>query len=596
MAASTRVLAAALLVGATGALLAGQGQSRDTTSTPAAPGSALLSGRVLNDLTNRPIRRAVVSITGAETRLRQTSITDDNGAFAFRGLQPDRYTLGASRPGYVATGYGARKVGRPGTAISMAAGEQRTDLMLRMPPGAVVTGVVRNGSGEPVSGVRVMLLRQSFGYDTGERTLENASSGLGAASDDRGEYRIFGLRADEYYVVVTMGIGLRSSNELRETNRAEIDWAMRQLQSFATASPVATATAPPPGRTVDFAPVFYPNAYSQSSASMIAVKEGEERRGVDITIDPIPTAKVFGTVISPDGVLPPNLMVNVIAHDTVPGVPFSGFGNARVDANGKFVSPGLSPGDYTITVRVGTGRAGGPTTPATQTLFGLTTVSVSGSDLETTVTLRPGTAVSGHVVFEATSLKAPTDLTTVGVSLTPMRGRTPTLGVGTATVDASGAFTFTGVTPGRYRLSSSLTGWQLKSGIIQGVETLDTPIELGTTDVTGAEVTLTDRTTEVSGRLLDAAGKAAPEYFIIVYSNDRKFWTPQSRRIQSVRPGSDGRFIAKNLPPGDYLIAAVTDVEQGEWYDPEFLRQLLPGSTKVTLTEGGKVTQDLQIR
>jgi len=596
MVASTRLVAAALLVGASVALVAGQGQSRDTTSTPAAPGSALLSGRVVNDVTNRPVRRAVVSITGADTRLRLTSITDDNGAFAFLGLQPDRYTLGATRPGYVTTGYGARKVGRPGTPISIAAGEQRTDLALRMPPGAVVTGVVRNGSGEPLPGVRVMLLRQSFGYDTGERTLASAGPGIGLPTDDRGEYRIFGLAADEYYVVATMGLGIRSTNELRETSRAEIDWATRLLQLLGPASPGATAQAPAAGRTVDYAPVFFPNVYSQSGASIVAVKEGEERRGVDITIDPIPTAKVFGTVIAPDGVLPPNLLVSVIAHDTVPGVPFSGFGNARVDANGKFVSPGLSPGDYTITVRVGGGRGGGPATPATQTLFGLTTVSVSGSDLETTVTLRPGVTVSGRVVFEATTLKAPTDLSTVGVSLTPVRGRTPTLGVGAATVDASGAFTFTGVTPGRYRLSSSLTGWQLKSGTIQGVETLDTPIELGSTDVSGAEVTLTDRTTEVSGRLLDAAGKPAPEYFIIVFSADRKSWIPQSRRIQSVRPGSDGRFTAKNLPPGDYLIAAVTDVEQGEWYDPQFLTQLLPGSTKVTLGEGGKVTQDLQIR
>ena len=78
MVASTRLVAAALLVGASVALVAGQGQSRDTTSTPAAPGSALLSGRVVNDVTNRPVRRAVVSITGADTRLRLTFITDDN--------------------------------------------------------------------------------------------------------------------------------------------------------------------------------------------------------------------------------------------------------------------------------------------------------------------------------------------------------------------------------------------------------------------------------------------------------------------------------------------------------------------------------------
>lgn len=596
MAAAPRtVIAAAALVSVVSALVAGQGQSRDSAITE--PGAAVLSGRVLNDLTGRPVRRAVVSINGAERRLRLTAITDDNGTFMFSGLQPDRYTLGASRPGYVPAGYGARKVGRPGTPISIAAGERRTDITLRMPPGAVVTGTVRSGSGEPLAGIRVMLLRQSFGYDTGERTLTSASPGLGSATDDRGEYRIFGLQADEYYAVATMGLGLRSTNELRETSSAEIDWAMRQLQVLGQAASGISVPAPAPGRAVDYAPVFFPNAYSQAGASMVTVKEGEERRGIDITVDTIPTAKVLGTVISEDGVLPPNLMVNVIAHDTVPGVPFSGFGNARVDANGKFVSPGLAPGDYTITVRVGGGRTGGAApAQATQSLFGLATVSVNGTDLETTVTLRPGVMVSGRLAFNATTLTPPADLSTINIGLSPMRGRTPTLGVASVRPDATGAFTFPGVTPGRYRLFANVTGWQLQSATIGGIETLDVPIDLGTADVTGAVVTLTDKTTEVSGRLLDAAGKPAPEYFIIVYSSDKTFWTPQSRRIQSVRPGSDGRFTAKNLPPGDYLIAAVTDVEQGEWYDPAFLTQLLPGSTKVTLPDGGKVTQDLQIK
>ena len=51
----------------------------------------------------------------------------------------------------------------------------------------------------------------------------------------------------------------------------------------------------------------------------------------------------------------------------------------------------------------------------------------------------------------------------------------------------------------------------------------------------------------------------------------------------------------KALPPGDYLMAAVTDVEPGEWFDPEFLQQLRAASARVTLNEGDKKTQDLRL-
>jgi hypothetical protein len=62
-----------------------------------------------------------------------------------------------------------------------------------------------------------------------------------------------------------------------------------------------------------------------------------------------------------------------------------------------------------------------------------------------------------------------------------------------------------------------------------------------------------------------------------------------------VRPGTDGRFTVRNLPPGDYLMAAVTDVEPGAWFDPDFLQQLRGASARVTLSEGDKKTQDLRL-
>jgi len=71
---------------------------------------------------------------------------------------------------------------------------------------------------------------------------------------------------------------------------------------------------------------------------------------------------------------------------------------------------------------------------------------------------------------------------------------------------------------------------------------------------------------------------------------------PLSRRILQTRPAQDGKFIFKNLPPGDYLLAAVTEVEQGQWFDPAFLAQLVDASAKITLGDGEKKVQDIRIR
>jgi hypothetical protein len=324
------------------------------------------------------------------------------------------------------------------------------------------------------------------------------------------------------------------------------------------------------------------------------VKAGEERSDIDVVLDRVPTSKIVGTVVWPDGPLPPSLQINVIAHETIPGIPFSGFGNARTDKDGKFSAAGLSPGDYTITVRVPSGR-GGAENPMAM-FYGLAVVSVSGGDVPVTVTLQSGVTVSGHVTFDGTTTKPPADLTRLRVSLTPARpGRAPTLGVPDASLDANGNFTFVGVTPARYNVYISVPNWMLKGTTVQGHDATETPFEVGTANVDGIEIAFTDRHTEIKGSFLAANGQPAPEYYIIAFPVDRSLWPGQIRRIQSQRPQADGHFSIKDLPPGDYYLAAVLDVEPGQWFDPAFLAQLAAAATKVTLHEGETLEQSLRI-
>ena len=50
-----------------------------------------------------------------------------------------------------------------------------------------------------------------------------------------------------------------------------------------------------------------------------------------------------------------------------------------------------------------------------------------------------------------------------------------------------------------------------------------------------------------------------------------------------------------NLPAGEYLLVALTDVMPNEWNDPKFLDSLAPAALKITLAEGEKKVQDLRI-
>jgi len=86
------------------------------------------------------------------------------------------------------------------------------------------------------------------------------------------------------------------------------------------------------------------------------------------------------------------------------------------------------------------------------------------------------------------------------------------------------------------------------------------------------------------------------DLYVIAFPADRALWTPITRRIQITNPDHDGRFSFRYLPPGEYRVVAVTEIQQGEWLNPDFLTQLIDASAKVVVPDGGKVVQDLRVR
>ena len=211
------------------------------------------------------------------------------------------------------------------------------------------------------------------------------------------------------------------------------------------------------------------------------------------------------------------------------------------------------------------------------------------------LTLLPGLRWSGRIAFDAQARTPPADLTSL--RLRPLEVTGAAVVVPFTATRPDGTFEITSLLPGTYSMTSTVDeGWWLRSVIVNGRDVLDFPLDLGPGgDVSGAVATFTDRHTELTGTLQTAANAPAPDHFVVAFAADRAFWRPAARRIQSQRPSTDGRFVFRDLPPGDYLIAALTDMEPADLLDVAFLEGLVPAAVPVRLAEGERRTQDLRI-
>src|ERR1022692_4803862 len=100
--------------------------ARGGPQTPApVVGTGVIGGVVVTaDADTRPVRLAKVTLSSSSLLHQSFPVTDDAGRFSFTALPAGRFTIAASRPGFMTTEYGSKRVGGSGLPVMIADGER----------------------------------------------------------------------------------------------------------------------------------------------------------------------------------------------------------------------------------------------------------------------------------------------------------------------------------------------------------------------------------------------------------------------------------------------------------------------------------------
>jgi hypothetical protein len=423
------------------------------------------------------------------------------------------------------------KEGHPSTPfprrVNIASDSLRHDVEIRFHRGAVISGVVADASGQAVSGAIITALRTQYVY--GEQRPIPARGGpyLTIA----GEFRIFGLPAGTYRVLAT-------------PPRTRVD---------------RTRTDPSDGVNV---PTYFPESESADEAQAVSVK-ADGAANIYISLRKAPVARISGVVLDwPGGA---GLVTTRSASGTAAST------SASIQPNGQFSINGLARGTYYLTAR-------GAAIDATWA----GRVVVGSGDIDG-VLLQPMRKIVVAGVVRGVSRVPPEKAIQVTASFMgtgPVGGRTP------PATPEQGFFTLD-LWPGKYliRITTRDPGWSLARVLLNGVDVTDSGF-----DVTAAD-SASQLTVEVADGVSQLTGVVSADLrdpSIVVFPQNRaRLHAPSGRYISMVKPQPDGRFQTGPMPPGEYYVIALEDIDSLDWRDPDVLERLR-GSQRVTLSPTAK--------
>jgi hypothetical protein len=149
-------------------------------------------------------------------------------------------------------------------------------------------------------------------------------------------------------------------------------------------------------------------------------------------------------------------------------------------------------------------------------------------------------------------------------------------------------FSLKGVSEGRVRLRVELPpGPQyVKSIRVEGREVVDESFEIHNNDVLQVVVTIAADGAELVGIAKTEGPEAPAKGVTVVALAERAELRSSPRFRRRSQTDQEGKFSIRGLPPGSYLLAAVSALDQGGENDPEFLKGFEKTAQRVELSAG----------
>jgi protocatechuate 3,4-dioxygenase beta subunit len=518
---------------------------------PAAPRYASLLGVVLDDATEAPVARAVVTLqTKSAEPFEAVAWTDNRGAFSFSRVPLGPYFLFARRDGYETARFGTVRSEQPPEVLLLASAEDRR-VTLRMRPLGSISGTVTDPDGDPITGVNVTVFAPGYNRRKPQYWPRNS-----VQTDRRGHYRVSGLSPGKYVLI-----------------------ANAQWQRPAAPSEVVRGQAA--AEESRYAPLFYPNADRIAAATPIVLAPGKNLEGFDFQVSPQPVGKLTGKVILPADPGPnPQILVQVRQDDALPGFA-QGVGVNPAD--GAFQLNDLLPGRYLVAA---TFSAEG------RQYRGVEHVEVGHDAAQVTLHLDPGVELAGSVRLEG---DPGGERPHFRVTLVPGDGIPMFTPQPQAEVKPDGSFRIPNVLAGVWDINVEPVpkGGYIKSMRLGDQDVLTEEMLISPSTAAPLNIVVSTRGAVVDGTVTEPGGdRAKKSYVLLAPAGAReKVWT----FYQVVPVDEDGHFELKGVTPGAYALYALARMDSDPSQDPDFLRSLTGRGAPIQVAEGSHVTRDLQL-
>ncbi len=264
-------------------------------------GSGAITGAVTIQQTREPIRGARIRAASVDNPfLQYFASSNDDGTYRLTDLRPGRYVVSAYAEGFFEQYYDGVSNPRNATVISVADGEEVTNIDFPMHRGGTISGRVVDGEGEPLAGVGI----QVYTPNTDDTDPTGSNYYGWATTDSEGFYFVSGLNTGQYIV----SANLYTSH-----------------YSFT---------------------LWYDQAVRPEDATFVDVAVDEEVDGIDFVFDALnETGSLSGRIARSDGEPIFDALVRLESL-TKPGYAFYAY--ARPDQNGDYLFESVPADSYRV--------------------------------------------------------------------------------------------------------------------------------------------------------------------------------------------------------------------------------------------------------